>query len=292
MWNGLLPGRGQLLHPSNRGHPCSTTATKPLPHKPNTSICTPEGLLLQRKKACHHTSRCERPKVGLKSVCWQWRWRMITEVLLQGCPTCGRTEDILQQRNVEMCRKARLSSWAAAAQGGQWLEPHKMRDHPRGVISHQAIITLLEVSEKNSQFGYRGSMTGTEWWASCYRLVSAGSKAGSTVGTSVCHPAQNFGQMNYFSALINSTDCFPVDLNGTVVTESCRLWMGYSSCNELLEELCSPQALPILMVLHLSQKEITLQCLDLSTVAPTHSIGSLWPFWLVYLFILMRNGLV
>lgn len=67
MWNGLLPGRGQFLHPSNRGHPCSTTATKPLPCKPNTSSCTPEGLLLQRKKACHHTARCERPKVGLKS---------------------------------------------------------------------------------------------------------------------------------------------------------------------------------------------------------------------------------
>lgn len=67
----------------------------------------------------------------------------------------------------------------------------------------------------------------------------------------------------------------------------CSYWvilvrMGHSSCNEFLERLFSPQSLPILMVLHLSQKEITLQCLDLSTVAPTHSTGSLWPFWLVY----------
>ena len=37
-----------------------------------------------------------------------------------------------------------------------------MRDDPRGVISHQAIITLLKVLEKSSQFGYRGSRTGTE----------------------------------------------------------------------------------------------------------------------------------
>ena len=56
---------------------------------------------------------------------------MVTEVHPCGSPTCGRTEDILQGRNMELSGASRISPWALFTKGGQRLEAHRVKDESR-----------------------------------------------------------------------------------------------------------------------------------------------------------------